>query len=110
MDIKTEIKMEMDDSTSEAKINSLEELGPHIASKNNADSFQYFSNVPQLCFEKPCILGVDEAGRGPVLGKIHASSFLIWEFQKFIFSSFLQLCCFNRSDGVWNCILCTRER
>lgn len=87
MDTKTEIKMEMDDSTSEAKINSLEELGPYIASKNNADSFQYFSNIPKLCFEKPCILGVDEAGRGPVLGKIRDSSFFI-RFQRFIFSLF----------------------
>lgn len=69
MDIKTEIKMETDDSVSESKINSLEELGPYIADNDNSETFQYFSNIPPACLEKPCILGVDEAGRGPVLGK-----------------------------------------
>lgn len=28
----------------------------------------FSSNIPQICKTEPCILGIDEAGRGPVLG------------------------------------------
>lgn len=63
MDI--DIKVEKD---AESTIDSLETLGPYIAQKNNAESFVHFSKIPKICFDEPCMLGVDEAGRGPVLG------------------------------------------
>lgn len=70
MDVDMEVKPKTNcESIEEQKIDSLAKLGPYIATKNNAENFVHFSNIPQICFEEPCILGVDEAGRGPVLGK-----------------------------------------
>lgn len=66
IDIKTEIDAESSESQ---QIDSLQKLGPFIAAKNNAESFVYCSELPKICFDEPCMLGVDEAGRGPVLGK-----------------------------------------
>jgi len=35
---------------------------------NNEENFELFSDIPEICKSEPCVLGVDEAGRGPVLG------------------------------------------
>ncbi|CAD0201794.1 unnamed protein product [Chrysodeixis includens] len=49
-------------------VNSLQELQDFIKTKNNYSNFISSSEVPEVCKSEPCMLGVDEAGRGPVLG------------------------------------------
>lgn len=76
MDI--EIKTENDSTNLEdRKIDSLESLGPYIAKKDNTKSFVHFSNIPEICLNSPCMLGVDEAGRGPVLGEYSKRNYFV---------------------------------
>ena len=42
------------------------ELSPYFS--NNGENYVLFSDIPDVCKSEPCVLGIDEAGRGPVLG------------------------------------------
>ncbi|XP_014205574.1 ribonuclease H2 subunit A [Copidosoma floridanum] len=62
-------KMETSDNeTEQPTIEKRDDLTVYFEKRDHSVNQLHQSEVPQICKDEPCQLGVDEAGRGPVLG------------------------------------------
>lgn len=93
----------MSSTASSSQISSLKDLDEFICEQSNTENVSYISEIPDICKEYPCMLGIDEAGRGPVLGmnvqiKLYMLSFSI--VGPMVYG--IAVCCVNEATTLEN--------
>lgn len=86
-------------------MDSLQSLQSLIKNKDNFRNFVNCSNVPTVCKTEECMLGVDEAGRGPVLG-LYFMHINIEKSNNLALNKNI----FSRSHGVWCSLLSNNSK
>lgn len=83
--------------------------------EDNSQNLTLKSFIPETTLSEPCCVGIDEAGRGPVLGKKSQLLSILVEFEAYKFA-FLGFSAYRsrlrwnfRTYGLWNLLLSTVE-
>lgn len=66
--VKTEVKKESKEDLQSEGERLMKEIGKEYGASLRVPGHKWSSAVPDVCLTEECILGIDEAGRGPVLG------------------------------------------